>query len=530
MERRGSSETLRMHILLVVAALSCANLVTIALAFTSADYASALDKSLLFYDVQRSGKLPPWQRIKWRGDSGLKDGQDKNVDLTGGYYDAGDNVKFGLPMAFTITTLAWNVVEFGDNFQSTGQLQNALNNIRWGTDYLLKAYTAPNELWVQVGEPNADHSCWERPEDMDTPRTAYKVDAKNPGSDVAAETAAAFAAASIAFRRVDTDYSNKLLRSARRIFDFADQYRGRYSDSLAAAVCPFYCSYSGFNDELLWGAAWLYKATKMDRYLQFLTNNAKTLGGATVTVNSFNWDNKYAGAQIISAQYLLTGIQGLQGYKDRADGYICQVLPSSISPTSTTPYTPGGLLMQTSATNMQAVTSAAFLLTSYARSLARAQATVTCGYKKITPSQLVTIAQKQVDYILGDNPRGSSYMVGFGNKYPQQPHHRAASVPSITALPQRVQCGQGFTYYNSKNPNPNVATGAIIGGPDKNDNLNDVRSNFQGMEPTTYINSPIIGILAVLATPAYSQLPVALQQFQDPMQTLLADTETDAEL
>ncbi|KAG0620278.1 hypothetical protein M758_4G203900 [Ceratodon purpureus] len=99
------------------------------------------------------------------------------------------------------------------------------------------------------------------------PRTAYKVDAKNPGSDVAAETAAAFAAASIAFRHVDTEYSNKLLRSARTIFDFADQYRGKYSDSLAAAVCPFYCSYSGFNDEILWGAAWLYKATKMDRYL-----------------------------------------------------------------------------------------------------------------------------------------------------------------------------------------------------------------------------------------------------------------------
>ncbi|KAG0590909.1 hypothetical protein KC19_1G134700 [Ceratodon purpureus] len=52
--------------------------------------------------------------------------------------------------------------------------------------------------------------------------------------------------------------------------------------------------------------------------------------------------------------------------------------------------------MQTSATNMQAVSSAAFLLTSYARSIGRAQASVTFGYKKITPSQLVTIAQKQM--------------------------------------------------------------------------------------------------------------------------------------
>ena len=74
MEGRGSSGAL-----LVVAALAWASLVTTALALTSADYASALDKSLLFYDVQRSGKLPSWQRIKWRGDSGLKDGQAQNV-------------------------------------------------------------------------------------------------------------------------------------------------------------------------------------------------------------------------------------------------------------------------------------------------------------------------------------------------------------------------------------------------------------------------------------------------------------------
>lgn len=59
----------------------------------------------------------------------------------------------------------------------------------------------------QVGDPNSDHQCWERPEDIDTPRTAYKVDSSHPGSDVAAETAAAFAAASVAFRRVDYAYS-----------------------------------------------------------------------------------------------------------------------------------------------------------------------------------------------------------------------------------------------------------------------------------------------------------------------------------
>lgn len=32
-----------------------------------------------------------------------------------------------------------------------------------------------------------------------------------------------------------------------QLFSFADKYRGKYSDAIAGAVCPFYCSYSGYN-------------------------------------------------------------------------------------------------------------------------------------------------------------------------------------------------------------------------------------------------------------------------------------------
>jgi len=51
------------------------------------NYAEALAKSMLFYEAQRSGKLPENQRVKWRGDSAMSDGQDAGYDLTGGYYD-----------------------------------------------------------------------------------------------------------------------------------------------------------------------------------------------------------------------------------------------------------------------------------------------------------------------------------------------------------------------------------------------------------------------------------------------------------
>ena len=44
-------------------------------------------KSILFYEAQRSGKLPANNRIPWRGDSALNDAGNNGEDLTGGWYD-----------------------------------------------------------------------------------------------------------------------------------------------------------------------------------------------------------------------------------------------------------------------------------------------------------------------------------------------------------------------------------------------------------------------------------------------------------
>lgn len=43
------------------------------------NYTDALNKSILFFEGQRSGKLPPDQRMTWRGDSALSDGNQSNV-------------------------------------------------------------------------------------------------------------------------------------------------------------------------------------------------------------------------------------------------------------------------------------------------------------------------------------------------------------------------------------------------------------------------------------------------------------------
>lgn len=69
------------------------------------------------------------------------------VDLVGGYYDAGDNMKFGFPMAFTTTMLSWSLIEFGGLVKS--ELPNAKDAV-WATDFLLKATSHPDTIYVQV--------------------------------------------------------------------------------------------------------------------------------------------------------------------------------------------------------------------------------------------------------------------------------------------------------------------------------------------------------------------------------------------
>ncbi|KAJ7555154.1 hypothetical protein O6H91_05G024200 [Diphasiastrum complanatum] len=466
-------------------------------AISKNQYAEALSKSILFFEGMRSGKLPADQRVTWRRDSALSDGSTSHVDLSGGYYDAGDNVKFGFPMAFTTTMLSWSVVESDHKLDEAGELKNAKNAVRWGSEYLLKAAATPNQLWVQVGDPNSDHNCWERPEEMDTPRPAYQVNAKNPGSDVAAETAAALAAASMVFQTAEPAYSRKLLSVAKKVFTFADRYRGAYSDVLKSAVSPFYSSYSGYKDELLWGAVWLYKASRDENYLRYIMNNGPDLGG-TISTYLLSWDNKYCGAQVLLSKVFFSGKhKSLQAYKNRADDCVCSLLPGV--PSSQATITPGGLLYHDSGSNLQYVTNAAFVLLTYSDYLASASQTViSCGGTLLTPDRLATFARRQVDYILGDNPKHYSYMVGFGYSYPQQVHHRASSLPSLQQHPARIQCGEGYSWFSSSKSNPNPLVGAVVGGPDRSDNYNDVRSNYQQAEPTTYINAALVGALAQL--------------------------------
>ena len=429
-------------------------------------YGEALQKNFLFLEANRSGSLGPDNRLEWRSDSTTNDGSTVGRDLEGGYFDAGDHVKFGQPMAASVNMLAWGGVEYQDAYAQSGQLDELLEAVKWGTDYFLKAHETSGgkteKLWVQVGEGGTDndHGYWGAPETVEdnTTRNAFAIDAANPGSDVAASTSSALAAASMLFRGVDDAYADKLLKNAEQLYDFAETHQGAYSDSVAAAN-PFYTSWSGYGDELASGAAWLHKATGEQSYLNKAEDYFKSeIGG----LGDWSWavDDHSYGAAVLLAQESDDPF-----FKNQVEGW----LDKWVNGNENINYTEGGFAHRADWGSVPVTSSASFLAQLYNDTVSE-------------DSRYSDFASNQVDYILGDNPANLSYMVGFGENYPERPHHRG-SAPNLGGDPSAVQ--------------ENILYGAVVGGPGEADDFshNDLRDDYITNEVGTSYNAPLASAL-----------------------------------
>lgn len=440
------------------------------------NYGEALQKSIYFYEEQSSGPKPSWNRVPWIGDSATTDGSDVGLDLTGGWYDAGDHVKFGLPMAYSATMLAWGVLANRQAYVNDGQLTYMLNNLKYVNDYFIKAHPSPNVLYGQVGDASTDHAFWGPAEVMGQvlTRPSYKIDASCPGSDLAGETAAAMAASSIVFQSTNPTYAATLLTNAKQLYSFADTYRGKY-DACITAASGYYTSYSGYNDELVWGAAWLYQATQDTSYLTKAENYYANLSDQSqTTIHSYEWTMSWDDVSY-GCYVLLAEITGQQQYKDDAqrflDWWTVGVNGSKVT------YSPGGEAFLDQWGSLRYAANTSFLALSYADYL---------GTSDPLYARYHDFAVQQTNYILGANPRNCSYMVGFGTCYPQTPHSREAHDSWTNDI-------SNPTY------NRHIIYGAVVGGPSTPDDaFTDSRQNYTSNEPADDYNAALTGVLARL--------------------------------
>ncbi|KAJ9538253.1 hypothetical protein OSB04_030986 [Centaurea solstitialis] len=94
------------------------------------NYTLALQKALMFFNAQKSGRLTKHNNVSWRGNSCLNDSPVANLEqkstwfllnLVGEYYDAGDTIKFHFPKGFVMTMLSWSVIEYSAKYKAAAQ-------------------------------------------------------------------------------------------------------------------------------------------------------------------------------------------------------------------------------------------------------------------------------------------------------------------------------------------------------------------------------------------------------------------------
>ena len=417
------------------------------------NYGEALQKSLTFYYAQRAGNLSDDYPLNWRGDcfdyefEQLNGEYEFDAAIMNRYMDAGDTPTFVLPISSAMTLMAWSGVDFSSGFTNSGLQETLEDVLRWHADWCIAAHPQPNVFCGQIGQGNESHGFWGAPE-VHTAADGYRpkiwwLSPDYPGSEPAAEAAAFLASASIIFKESDLEYSATLLQHARQLYSFADTYRGKYTASIPE-VASFYNSWSGYHDELCWASAWLYRATGEQDYLD---RSEVHYSEASPDPNwSQSWDGKINGSAVLLAA--LTGKQIYRNYVEQHLGYFM--------PGGGISYSPGGLAWLDQWGSLRYASNTAFMAFAYVQLV---------GDKP--DGRYTTFGEQQLNYILGNNPRNSSYVCGFGVNPPLRPHHRAAH-------------GSWNNQIGDPEPNRHVLWGALVGGPASPDDFDyaDVRSDY----------------------------------------------------
>jgi endoglucanase len=200
------------------------------------------------------------------------------IDGSGGWWDAGDYLKFVETTSYTVDMLQLGVRDFPNQMGSGSTSSNFTSEVKFGLDFLQRMWDDPSKtLYYQVGigSGNAktigDHDIWRLPQVDDTyggTNSLYRYIRNRPvfraypaGSlispNLAGRLAADFALCFQVFKISNPSYANQCLLSAEHIFDLANT---NPSGNLLTVVPYSFYPEAEWRDDLELGATELYFA------------------------------------------------------------------------------------------------------------------------------------------------------------------------------------------------------------------------------------------------------------------------------
>ena len=462
------------------------------------NYADALYKTTYYYGSQRCGDTQSWSHAACH----LQDGNDVGHDLTGGWHDCGDHIKFGHTGPYTATVLLMGYelapVAHADNYSPANSappangIPDILDEVKIQTDFLLK--TISNDtVFYQVGD-STDHASFHDPawqsvnlpqSEGGNPRNTYSF--TQGGANIAGSAASALALMSINYAAFDSTYAANCLAKAIDYYNIGKNFTGAIPSTTNGGPGNEFYAAGNWADNLALAAIHLYRATGTSSYL---TEAEGYYNDANFAVADwYPLTTEYVNQLVHYELYVATSnnlyLTQLTNHMDEMYYH-----PNNC-----------GYMHFADWGSLYFAEDAAF---------------IACLYHKLTgDTTAYNFAKENVDFALGthgfistDAPANHSFVMGYnqlGAGYSEHPHDATAFGKEANA----------WTLYTQESNSPGsvpydyLLTGALVGGPKSvcsnyDDNIND----YQGNETCIYYNSGLVSALAYINQEENNLLPV----------------------
>ena len=421
------------------------------------NYAKLLQESLYFYDANMcGGDVSSKSAFSWRSNCHLGDKRvkinGKTVDVSGGFHDAGDHLKAGLPQGYAATMLGLAYMEYKSAFDDTKSTEHLKKITTHFCEYferctVTKSNGSVDFFVYQVSDGDEDHKKWEAPEKQMDVRHVYYTSAGNPATDEVSEAAAALAVQYINFKDTKAlGYAKKLFAYAKSFSNKSATKEGLYDSSTGGYL---YDSQS-WGDDYALAAALLYKATGDSSYKNEFDKIKNSSEGGYNIWSWLSWDNVSALADYYGAGSTESLKNCANNMKASDSGYSCLLAWGSCRYNCNAQFL--GLLYD--------------------------KASGTSDFKNWSTNQM--------NYILGNNPQNKCFVVGYSSNSAKYPHHRAASNSTDAGI---------------TSANHHILLGALVGGPtDSNGTYSDNQADYQCNEVALDYNAGLVFAAAGLYT------------------------------
>jgi endoglucanase len=369
------------------------------------------------------------------------------IDASGGWWDAGDYLKFVQTESYTVALMLAGVRDFPNQMGAGSSSSNFSAEARFGTDWLQKMWDDSTKTFyyqVGIGDGNSqtvsDHDIWRLPQADDTYQSCsshYRYICHRPvfintagganasiSPNLAGRMAAALAECYQVFKGSDPAYANRCLLSAEHIFDLANTAP---SGNLLTVIPFSFYPESEWRDDLELGATELYFAVQAGGLPAGLPHTDPTF---YLTAGA-KWANAYISGPADASDTLnLYDVSGLAHYElYRAIGLAGN--PSGLAVTQ------AALLADLKKQLDKAVTQAgsdpfgfgfpwaAYDTTSHGGGLV----VMANEYDNLTGSTAyAAYASRWLANVLGTNAWGTSLIVGDGSRFPHCMQHQVANL------------------------------------------------------------------------------------------------------